>query len=153
MSPLSGEDIRNRLQQGELRIEQLDRDLVTPIGVDLRVDSTYQNTTDREEQEADRVIELDPDKHYNLQTVERVELPENMYGETKIIMKNAIDGLAVQTGVVYPGYSGPLILSAKNLNDTERKIEVGSRIVSLLLFDLQNEVNAEDSSTNYYERL
>ncbi len=146
---LSSETIRELLDSGRLIIEPMEAEQIQPASVDLRIsdeimvirgkqidfgkEPEYENTRQNE-------IVLPPRTHVLVRTEERIELPNDVGGVTKL--RSSVSRIGVMfnnAGWVDPGFRGTLTLSLFNPNDSPVRIKPGTRFFQLVLFRLDSE--------------
>lgn len=82
-----------------------------------------------------------PGKYYLMKTVERVNTPENvliLFRPRSTIFRM---GLMIFTANVSPGYQGEAVFGIVNLGPCEVKIELGSRVVYAMFFEVKGKTN------------
>lgn len=146
---LSGKTIRELLDSGSLVIEPLDSEQIQPASVDLRISNEILIIRGKEidfgkEPEYEKIqrneILLPPKTHVLVRTMERVELPNDIGGVTKLRSSASRIGMMFNNaGWVDPGFKGTLTLSVFNPNDSPVKIQKGTRFFQLVLFRLDEE--------------
>lgn len=157
---LSIKEIQERLNsEHPLEINNYKEENKTFGGFDLRVGSDYKNPETGEVYDANtnhsNQIVLEPNTHYHMHTIESLNIPNNMYGRTDIIMEKEVKGIRVGTGIIDPTHRGKLLLSVKNVTNTMRSIEPGDRIVRLSLYDKPNSEEPHDKESKdrtYHEQ-
>lgn len=130
----------------------------TGAGFDLRINEIFELTSggmlgihERHTPETEAIlkfdgkegkfINLEPNKWYVVQTVEKVNCPKNLVGF--IFPRSTLyrSGLLLRAGVVDPGYSGKLAFGLINLNDASFRLEMGSRIANISFFEVKGNTN------------
>ena len=143
---LSDNTIRHLLSSGKLVIEPLDEKQIQPASVDLRIadeilvlrggEINFDEEQHYEKIRA-RAISLPPKTNVLIRTMERVELPDDVAGMTRL--RSSLSRIGVflnNAGWVDPGFKGTLTLSVFNANDCSVKIKPGSRFLQLVLMKL-----------------
>jgi dCTP deaminase len=146
---LSGKTIKELLESRELVIEPIEAKQIQPASVDLRISDEililkgeaidFDREQKYEKIKANDVI-LPPKTHVLIRTIERIELPNDIGGMTKL--RSSLSRIGVvfnNAGWVYPGFKGTLTLSVFNSNDVQVRIKLGSRFVQLVLMRLDKE--------------
>lgn len=136
---LSDEQILDLIETGELVIEQAnDIDEQTgPTGIDLRVGVDYVQPPAMSEvfnahDHPDQELAFQPETFYNVHTIERIELPDNLRGVIGGRLSIESQGLEVVTdGSVDPGFVGQLRIGVKNHLPEEFRLQPGEPIVEL----------------------
>lgn len=159
---LSGEQIREYVEQDKIRIEPFDEDLVGPSQIDLRLGSKFRifkeidlvNPANREsidknteliETDGDPFV-LDPGQLVLGVTKERVAIPNDLVasieGRSSIARMGAF--IHISSGHVNPG-SGqeepfPVTLEVLNMNPSPVKLYPDMRICQLLFYTMDKPV-------------
>ncbi|MEM1030071.1 MAG: dCTP deaminase [Myxococcota bacterium] len=153
---LSDQDLRARLEQGDLRIEPLDDPglQIQPASVDLRLASTFvvyriPHIACIDPRDADTVaryterIEIEPGAAFVLhpgafalgRTLERVTIPPDLVA--RVEGRSSYGRLAVvvhaTAGFIDPGFSGTITLELSNLGRAAVKLYPGERVSQLVL--------------------
>lgn len=153
---LSDKQIREEIESGELEITDLDiEDQLNPSSVDLTVGPSYKRPATQEVFSAESnngQIMLKPGTFYHLHTIEKVDLPADLHGNTEAIMNQALRGLRVTTGVVDPGFNGRLLIGVENISETTQTLSVGDRIVQLTFTRLESRPDDEYEGDTHLER-
>lgn len=130
--------IREKVKNGEIQIDDVDsfEEQLQSIGIDLRAGPDYivSRTDDVIDARNDRnrVLRFKPDTFYNIHTIEKVTLPDNIVGEVNPRSTLVRSGLNIETsGKVHPGFSGVLEFGVYNYTDSEIQMDVGYPIVQL----------------------
>ena len=146
---LSSKSIRELLDSGRLVIEPLDPEQIQPASIDLRISDEIMILKGEEidlekEPEYEKIqqneIVLPPKTHVLVRTMERVEIPNDLGGITKL--RSSLSRIGVmfnKAGWVDPRFKGTLTLSVFNSNDSPVKIKPGTRFFQLILFRLDSE--------------
>lgn len=155
-SMLSDKKIRQLIEEGELDITDLnEEDQITPIGVDLTVGPSYKRPATQEvfhaEEKGGQII-LQPDTFYHLHTVESVNLPEDLYGRTDVVMERSLEGVQVTTGTVDPGFNGRLLLGVENVSERSKTLTVGDRIVQINIHEVGGVPDETYEGDTHYDR-
>ena len=152
----------HRLVKEQNLVENLSqRELENPegAGFDLRVGEIYTiqgqgflGVTEREtpdmtlaakyeSDEAKTEFVLKPHTYYIVQTVEKVSMPEDLLAIMTPRSTLFRSGLYVFGGQVPPGYNGGLNMGIYNFRDEEFRLEMGSRIVHIMFFEVKGKGN------------
>lgn len=156
---LSGKTIRGMLRKGDLIIDPMEDGQVQPASVDLRIademmvakggEITFGKETGYEKKRGEVVIP--PKRHAIVRTIERVELPKDVGGITKLRSSASRIGVMFNNaGWVDPGFRGTLSLSVFNSNDVPVRIRPGTRLFQLVLVRL--DVESEGYSGKYADQ-
>lgn len=153
---LSDRKIRQLLEEGELGITDLnEEEQITPIGVDLTVGPSYKRPATQEvfhaEENGGQII-LQPNTFYHLHTVESVNLPDELYGRTDVVMARSLEGIQVTTGLVDPGFDGRLLLGVENVSETSKILEVGDRVVQINIHNVAGVPEETYEGDTHYDR-
>jgi len=136
------------------------RELENPegAGFDLRVGELYEITgqgflgvTERETPDMKLVakfeegktveVRLKPSTYYVVKTIEEVAMPENLLALMTPRSTLFRSGVYLFGGQVPPGYQGGLSMGMVNYRDEEFRLEMGSRIVHIMFFEVKGEGN------------
>lgn len=79
-------------------------------------------------------IKIKPGEFYLLQTLEEVNLPNDVVAQVKPRTTTFRSGLIVRTGAVQPGYKGSLTFGAFNAGPLPVVIELGARFAHIQFF-------------------
>ena len=137
-----------------------ERELENPegAGFDLRVGELYEvsgqgflGVTERETPEMRLVatyeagkaakVSLKPHTYYLLKTLEDVNMPENLLAIMTPRSTLFRSGVYVFGGQVPPGYQGGLNMGIYNYRNTDFRLEMGSRVVHIMFFEVKGEGN------------
>lgn len=143
---LSEKTIRHLLESRKLVIEPLDAQQIQPASIDLRLADEililrgkaidFDKEQAYEKIRAQEII-LPPKTSVLMRTLERIELPNDVAGMTRL--RSSLSRIGVflnNAGWVDPGFKGTLTLSIFNANDCSVKIKPGSRFLQLVLMKL-----------------
>ena len=156
-----GIEILHKLVKEKKLIENLsERELNNPegAGFDLRIGEIYKikgegflGVTERETPEMELIakfnerksqkILLEPKTYYALKTVEDVNMPENILAMMTARSTLFRSGVSIFGGQVPPGYKGGLTMGIYNFRDEIFNLEMGSRIVHIMFFQVEGEGN------------
>lgn len=75
----------------------------------------------------DEAFELEPSKYYQFNTVESINVPEDLVGRFIARYNLLANGIMVLGYKVDPGYTGKFVVPIINLSGTTFKIELGAR--------------------------
>ncbi len=152
---LSQETIKNLIKEVKL-VEGLgERDLENPegAGLDFRLGELFKikgetflglekrNTVDHEsvakyDPEASSTFTIKPEKFYLMQTVEKINLPENVVAipyPRSTLLRSGVWLLSTQ---VAPGYKGILTFGLKNMGSSSFKVELGARVAHIIFYEI-----------------
>ena len=152
---LSQEKIKKLIQEVKL-VEGLGRrDLENPegAGLDLRLGElfrikgeTFLGVETRNTVDHQSVAKFDPGKSssftikpgefYLMQTVEKVNLPENVLAipyTRSTLLRSGVWLLLTQ---VAPGYKGVLTFGLKNMGNSNFKVELGARVAHIIFYEI-----------------
>jgi len=146
---LSGVTIRELLGSGKIVIEPMDDGQIQPASVDLKLSDEILISRGKEidfgrepeyEKSRGKTLVIPPKTHAVVRTVERVELPRDVGGVTKLRSSLSRVGIMFNNaGWVDPGFRGTLSLSVFNSNDVPFRIKAGTRICQLILIKVDRE--------------
>ncbi len=137
-----------------------ERELTNPegAGFDLRIGELYEisgqgflGATEREtpdmkllakyEEGKTTEVQLKPHVYYVMKTVEDVNMPENILAMMTPRSTLFRSGVSIFCGQVPPGYKGGLNMGIYNFRDTDFRLEMGSRVVHIMFFEVQGKGN------------
>lgn len=87
-------------------------------------------------------IKLKPHTYYLVKTVESVNMPENLLALMTPRSTLFRSGVYIFGGQVPPGYKGGLSMGMYNFRNEEFELEMGSRVVHIMFFQVQGKGNA-----------
>ncbi|OHA64955.1 MAG: hypothetical protein A2672_02240 [Candidatus Wildermuthbacteria bacterium RIFCSPHIGHO2_01_FULL_49_22b] len=151
----------HRLTKEQKLVEGLsERELINPegAGFDLRIGELYEITgqgflgvAEREtpemklmakyEENKTTEVQLKPNVYYLMKTVENVNMPENLLAIMTPRSTLFRSGVYIFGGQVPPGYQGGLNMGIYNYRDTDFRLEMGSRVVHIMFFEIKGEGN------------
>lgn len=153
---LSDNQISHLIEEGDLGVTDLDtEEQLTPVGIDLTVGPSYKRPATQEvfhAESSNGQIILEPETFYHLHTVESLDIPENIYARTEVVMERSLEGFQVTTGIVDPGFNGKLILGVENVSEKAVSIGVGDRIVQVNFHKLNSTPDETYEGDTHYER-
>ena len=159
MAVLSDRDIRAALQAGRVRIDPYDSSCLQPSSVDLHLDGDFRvfrnnrypyidvrasqpDLTELVTIEADEPFILHPSEFVLAQTLEWVELPDDLVG--RIEGKSSLGrlGLLIHStaGYVDPGWKGNLTLELSNVANLPIALYRGMKIGQISFFRMSSPV-------------
>lgn len=153
-------ELHQLVKDKNLVINLSERELQNPegAGFDLRIGELYEisgqgflGVTQREtpdmkligkyEIEKTTEIKLKPHTYYLIKTVEDVNMPENLLALMTPRSTLFRSGVYIFGGQVPPGYQGGLNMGMYNYRDTDFRLEMGSRVVHIMFFEVKGESN------------
>ena len=165
---LSDRDIRLELDAGRISLEPLDREMIQPSSIDVRLDRFFRLFDNHkypfidpaeEQPELTRLIETKPDEAFILHpgefvlgsTFELVTLPDDV--AARLEGKSSLGRLGLLThstaGFVDPGFTGHVTLELSNVATRPIKLWPGMKIGQLCFFRLSSPVENPYGSTKY----
>jgi len=145
---LSDKSIRELMDSGKLVIEPFDPKQIQPASIDLRISDEIMRAkgeidfgrgAEYEKIKRDEIL-FPPKTHMLVRTIERVELPNDVGGITKLRSSLSRVGMLFNNaGWVDPGFKGTLTLSVFNANDSPVRVRAGTRFFQLILVRLEGE--------------
>ncbi|MFH0987642.1 MAG: hypothetical protein V1841_01980 [Patescibacteria group bacterium] len=157
---LGVEKILKLVKEKKLVENLCDRELNTPegAGFDFRIGEIYEISGDgclgieeRMTPEAKLLAKynpqkkesfvFEPNKYYLMKTMERVNAPDNILILFRPRSTLYRSGMALFTGNVSPGYKGELTFGIINLGTCDIKIELGSRVVHAMFYEVKGGTN------------
>lgn len=145
------EEILKQIKQKQPLIENVDEKNIQPSGVDLRVKCIYRlknggylgvenrKTPDVEvvtKENGEKII-LRPNEFVLVETMEKVNMPNNL--SAIVLPRSSLFrcGVSLHTAVVDPGYIGTLTFGMKNLSNFPFEIEIGSKIGQIVFEEVK----------------
>jgi len=135
-----------------------ERELVSPegAGFDLRLGKLFKlkgkgflGANERETPQVELVAEYNPEKsqsviikpgeYFLTETVEKINMPPDLLGIAKPRTTLHRSGIIMRVSVADPGYSGTLHPALYNAGNVEVEIELGSRYVNIMFFEVKGE--------------
>ena len=168
---LSDRDIRAELDSGRVQLDPLDRSMVQPASVDVRLDRYFRLFDNHRyahidpaepQEELTRLVEVAPDEPFILHpgefvlgaTYEQVTLPEDI--AARLEGKSSLGRLGLLThstaGFIDPGFSGHVTLELSNMATLPIKLWPGSKIGQLCFFRLTSPAENPYGSAKYGSR-
>ncbi len=148
--PVDGDEIRRRLDDGDLDIDPLDDEQIGAASVDLRLGDTFEildsdggllsifGQTARSFTRSGDSLWLAPGEFAIAETQESISLPDDLGAETKVDMNFGPPGLHVQnSGWIDPDTDGKLQIELVNNSPRPIRIDAGEPVVKLIFEDLQ----------------
>ncbi|MEU3846438.1 dCTP deaminase [Micrococcus terreus] len=168
---LSDRDIMAELDSGRVKLDPLDRSMVQPASVDVRLDRYFRLFDNHRyahidpaepQEELTRLVEVAPDEPFILHpgefvlgaTYEQVTLPEDI--AARLEGKSSLGRLGLLThstaGFIDPGFSGHVTLELSNMATLPIKLWPGSKIGQLCFFRLTSPAEHSYGSGPYSNR-
>lgn len=158
---LGVEKILQLVKEKKLVENLSERELSNPegAGFDFRIGELYEfkseksflGVGERQTAEVESIAKYDPEnktsfifkpgKYYLMKTVEKVNTPEDiliLFRPRSTIFRS---GMMIFTGNVSPGYKGELTFGIMNLGQIEVEIEMGSRVVHTMFYQVEGKTN------------
>jgi dCTP deaminase len=155
---LSDRDIRLELDAGRIGLEPLDREMIQPSSIDVRLDRFFRLFDNHkypfidpaeDQPELTRLIETKPDEPFILHpgefvlgsTLERVALPNDLVARLEGKSSLGRLGLLIHStaGYVDPGWDGYLTLELSNVANLPITLYPGMKIGQISFFRLTTE--------------
>ena len=134
-------------------IEDFSEDCLGGAGYDLRVGGIYRlkgggflGTFKRETPDVEEIrfdeYSLKPDEYVLVETLERVNMPENLIA--RVLPRSSLFrcGCSLVTALVDPGYAGVLIFGLRNLSEFEFRIEKGARVAQIVFEQVEGKTRS-----------
>jgi deoxycytidine triphosphate deaminase len=137
-----------------------ERELKNPegAGFDLRVGELYKisgrgflGVEERETPEMELIakyeeekvvkVGLEPSVYYALKTIENVNMPDDLLAIMTPRSTLFRSGVYIFGGQAPPGYKGGLVMGIYNFRDVPFELEMGSRVVHIMFFQVEGESN------------
>ena len=168
---LSDRDIRLELDAGRISLEPLDREMIQPSSIDVRLDRFFRLFDNHkydvidpaaEQPELTRLVEVGPKEAFVLHpgefvlasTFEVVTLPDDV--AARLEGKSSLGRLGLLThstaGFIDPGFSGHVTLELSNVATLPIKIWAGMKIGQLCFFKLSSAAEHAYGSDRYGSR-
>ena len=168
---LSDRDIKAGLDSGRIGLHPLDREMVQPSSVDVRLDGFFRlfdnhkyPYIDPAEDQPDltRLVETKPDEPFILHpgefvlgsTFELITLPDDI--AARLEGKSSLGRLGLLThstaGFIDPGFSGQVTLELSNVATLPIKLWPGMKIGQLCFFQLSSPTENPYGSSKYGSR-
>lgn len=168
---LSDRDIRAELDAGRIALEPLDREMIQPSSIDVRLDKFFrvfdnhkyphidpaadQSDLTREvEVKSDETFVLHPGEFVLGSTYEVVTLPDDI--AARLEGKSSLGRLGLLThstaGFIDPGFSGHVTLELANVATLPIKLYPGMKIGQLCFFRLSSPAENPYGSSKYGSR-
>ena len=153
-------ELHRLVKEKDLVTNLSERELENPegAGFDLRIGELYKVTgqgfmgvTERETPDMEPIatyeegktleVRLAPRTYYLMKTIEDVNIPENLLAIMTPRSTMFRSGIYIFGGQVPPGYQGGLNMGIYNFRDEEFRLEIGSRVVHIMFFEVKGEGN------------
>ena len=157
---LGVEELLKLVKEKKLVESLSERELNNPegAGFDLRLGEIYEISGDgflgveeRKTPDSKLLAKYNPDnnasfifkpgKYYLMKTVEKVNTPENILILFRPRSTLQRSGMFIFTANVSPGYCGELVFGIKNIGASDIKIELGSRVVHAMFYEVKGKTN------------
>ena len=138
--------------KGENLIENFGMDSLGGAGYDLRVrrlhrlkSQGYIGINNRKAPDVEEIsltgdkYSLEPNEYILIETIEKVNMPENLLA--RVLPRSSVlrAGATVVTALVDPGYHGTLTFGMKNLSEFDFEFEKGCRIAQIVFEEVVGE--------------
>lgn len=136
------------------------RELESPegAGFDLRIGELYEtegkgflgieerktpavNLIAKFDSEISKNISLKPKTYYLMKTVEKLNMPQELLAIFTPRSTLFRSGVYIFGGQTAPGYKGELTVGIYNFNDEEFELEMGSRVIHIMFFEVKGKSN------------
>jgi len=151
----------HKLVKEKKLVENLsERELNSPegAGFDIRIGELYEvkgkgflGVEERETPDVELVAKFDPQNvlkvtlkprtYYLLKTIENVNMPNDILAISTPRSTLFRSGVYIFGGQVPPGYRGGLTMGIYNYRDEEFELELGSRVLHIMFFQVKGEAN------------
>lgn len=88
-----------------------------------------------------RKVTLEPKTYYLMKTVEKLNMPENLLALFTARSTLYRSGVYIFGGQTAPGYRGELTTGIYNFRDEQFKLEMGSRVLHIMFFEVEGKGN------------
>lgn len=82
------------------------------------------------------IFVLKPGEYYVTQSIEKFNMPDNLFAIVKPRSTLFRSGIIMRAGVIDPGYSGTLHPALYNASDVEFKLELGARYLQVFFMEV-----------------
>ncbi|MEE1622341.1 dCTP deaminase [Zafaria sp. Z1313] len=168
---ISDRDIRTELDAGRIVLDPLEKEMIQPSSVDVRIDRYFRLFDNHKYAHIDpaldqpdltRLVEVEPDEPFILHpgefvlgsTYETVTLPDDI--AARLEGKSSLGRLGLLThstaGFIDPGFSGHVTLELSNMATLPIKLWPGSKIGQLCFFRLSSPAEHPYGSGEYGNR-
>ncbi len=134
---LSDRDIKARIAEGKLGIENFNEKCLTPNGYDLSIHEVY--TRSPEGKVTIGTFYLDSGAWCLVSTAEFIEVPHDLCGMLWMRSSFIRKGLVAGFGLVDAGFKGTLTFSVTNVGPERVALPIGERICQLSFCTLSTE--------------
>ena len=153
-------ELLRRVKQDKLLEDLSQRELENPegTGFDLRVGKVYKildngflGVSERKtpnvkllasyNDKETRSFVLKPSEHVLVETIEKVNMPNDLVALFRPRTTLFRCGAAIHTATCSPGYKGSLMFAMHNMSNREFEIELGSRVVHILFFSIKGDIH------------
>jgi len=110
------------------------------LGVEERETPDMTSVAKYEEGQTLEII-LKPSTYYIIKTIESVNMPDNLLAIMTPRSTLFRSGIYVFGGQVPPGYAGELNMGIYNFRQEEFRLEMGSRVVHIMFFEVKGKGN------------
>jgi len=86
-------------------------------------------------------VSLQPKTYYLMKTIEKLNLPENLLALFTPRSTLYRSGVYIFGGQTAPGYQGELTTGIYNFRDEDFELEMGSRVLHLMFFEVKGKTN------------
>lgn len=86
-------------------------------------------------------VELRPQVYYAMRSIENVNMPDNLLAIMTPRSTLFRSGIYIFGGQTPPGYQGGLTMGIYNFRDVPFELEMGSRVVHIMFFEVEGESN------------
>jgi deoxycytidine triphosphate deaminase len=108
------------------------------LGVEERETPKMELIAKYEEGKTQKVVLL-PQIYYTMKTIENVNMPDNLLAIMTPRSTLFRSGLYIFGGQTPPGYKGGLTMGIYNFRDEPFELEMGSRVVHIMFFEVKGE--------------
>jgi deoxycytidine triphosphate deaminase len=105
------------------------------LGIDDRQTPEH-NLLKKYEGKPGAFIILEPGEYYVTESIEVVNMPNNLFGIVKPRSTLFRSGVMLRAGVIDPGYSGTLHPGLFNASKNKFKLELGARYIQVFFFEI-----------------
>jgi deoxycytidine triphosphate deaminase len=110
------------------------------LGINERKTPEIKLMTKYNKKEKKRIF-LQPKTYYLMKTIEKLNLPENLLALFTPRSTLYRSGVYILGGQTAPGYKGELVVGIYNFGDKEFELEIGSRVLHIMFFEVKGKSN------------
>jgi len=135
---LSDREIRDRLNDDLKVSPAVDDEQIQPASLDVRIGNELYDPMTEEYYELTQDVEVPPDYPLLVQTMDKVELPNDLAAQLTGRSSVGRQGVIVHktAGWIDPGFRGSITLELYNFSSSPVTFQFGQRVAQLVFFQL-----------------